>query len=183
MEPTLSAVTMNGGGPQWQWGAFNDPDALLKARGTLSRAGGEIKSFKLTPALGLRLRFKFFTGHGLATGRLGLCGARFGSVRLGANVPLPVELAAGPLAILRATRLQGQHAGNVHAKPFLQSCCLPRQVVATLRQAVAKGGLPAKAPGVLGSGLPSGSLLSEVHGPVVVPVVASVAVREVDCGK
>ena len=42
----------------------------------MSRPGEqEIKSFKLTPALGLRLRvrLRFFTGHGLATGRLGLC--------------------------------------------------------------------------------------------------------------
>ena len=66
-----------------------------------------------------------------------------------------------------------------NAKALMQK----RQVVATLRQAVAKCGLPAKAPGVLGSGLPLDSLLWEIYSPVVVPVVASVAVREVDCGK
>ena len=45
----------------------------------MSRPGEqEIKSFKLTPALGLRLRLRFFTGHGLATGRLGLCGRALG---------------------------------------------------------------------------------------------------------
>ncbi len=100
-----------------------DSDALLKARGTLSRAGVEIKNFKLTPALGLR--FKFFTGHGLATGRLRVgpsMQARFGSVRLGANVPLTIKLAAGPLAILRASRLGGQRAGKVHAKLQSRSC-------------------------------------------------------------
>jgi hypothetical protein len=64
---------------------------------------------------------------------------------------------------------------------FMQSCCQWRQ--AELRQAVAKGRLPAIAPGVFGLGLPSGLLLWEIHGPVVVPIVASVAVRKVDCGK
>ena len=48
--------------------------------------------------------------------------ARFGSVRLGANVPLTIKLAAGPQGIFRASRLRGQRAGNVCAKLQSRSC-------------------------------------------------------------
>jgi hypothetical protein len=117
--------------------------------------------------------------------------ARLGSVRLGANVPLTVELASGPLANLRASRLRGLSDNTdfnvtlaMFMPLFMQSRSCKAAAAASGYNAAARGSKGAVCrpwrPGVTGSGLPSGSLLSEIHGPVVVPVVASVAVREVD---